>query len=65
MAKKKTQKKSPDVMVTIEGGVASVDVYTPGVVVEVRDFDVEGCDEPEKLFTNEEGDKCYRYKVKG
>ena len=53
-----------DVMVTIEGGVAQVDVSTPGVLVEVRDFDVEGADEDAAfLWINEAGDRCWRYFV--
>jgi hypothetical protein len=56
--------RKPDVMVTVEGGVAQVDVNKPGIVVEVRDFDVEGADEDdERLWTNEEGDRCWRYFV--
>lgn len=54
--------RKPDVMVTIEGGVAQVDVFTPGVLVEVRDFDVEGADADNAfLWPNEEGDLCWRY----
>lgn len=54
--------RKPDVMVTVEGGVAQVDVFKPGVLVEVRDFDVEGADEDDAfLWTNEEGDLCWRY----
>jgi hypothetical protein len=57
--------RKPDVMVTVEGGVAQVDVFKPGIVVEVRDYDVEGADEnDENLWTNEEGDRCWRYFVK-
>lgn len=53
-----------DAMVTIEGGVAQVDVFTPGVLVEVRDFDVEGADEDAAfLWINEAGDRCWRYFV--
>jgi hypothetical protein len=56
--------RKPDVMVTVEGGVAQVEVSKPGIVVEVRDFDVEGADEgDERLRTNEEGDRCWRYFV--
>jgi hypothetical protein len=56
--------RKPDVMVTIEGGVAQLDVFKPGIVVEVRDFDVEGADESEEnLWTNEEGNRCWRYFV--
>ena len=54
----------PDVMVTVEGGVAQVDVFKPGVVVEVRDFDVDGADDDDAfLWTNEQGDLCWRYFV--
>jgi len=55
---------NPDVMVTVEGGVAQVNVFEPGIVVEVRDFDCEGADETDdRLWTNEEGDRCWRYFV--
>ncbi len=54
--------RKPDVNVTVQGGVANVDVHTPGVLVEVRDFDVDGVDETD-LWTNEQGDKCVRYFV--
>lgn len=58
--------RKPDVMVTVEGGVAQVDVYKPGILVEVRDFDVEDVDEGDEfIWTNEEGDKCRRYFVDG
>ena len=50
----------PNVTVTVEGGVAQVDVCTPGVVVEVRDYDVDGVDE-DLLWTDENGDRCVRY----
>ena len=56
--------RKPDVMVTVEGGVAQVDVFKPGIVVEVRDFDVDGADEDDEfIWTNEEGDRCWRYFV--
>ena len=56
--------RKPDVLVTVEGGVAQVDLLTPGLIVEVRDFDVEGADEGENLLgTNEEGQRCWRYFV--
>ena len=51
-----------DVMVTVEGGVAQVDVFTPGLVVEVRDYDVDHADEDgECIWTDEHGDRCWRY----
>ena len=53
-----------DAMVTIEGGVAQVDVFTPGVLVEVRDFDVEGAEEDAAfLWINEAGNRCWRFFV--
>ena len=53
-----------DVMVTVEGGVAQVDVHRPNIVVEVRDYDVEGTDEDDEfMWTNEQGDRCWRYFV--
>ena len=32
----------PDVQVTVEGGVADVQVNKPNVIVKVRDYDVDG-----------------------
>ncbi len=56
--------RKPDVMVTVEGGVAQVNVFKPGIVVELRDFDVEGVsDEEEFIWTDENGDRCWRYFV--
>ena len=54
----------PDVRVTVEGGVADVQVNKPGVTVEVRDYDVDGV-EDELLWTDENGDRCVRYFVPG
>lgn len=52
------------VLVTVEGGVAHVDVLAPGLVVEVRDFDVQESGEGEEfMWTNEDGDRCWRYFV--
>ena len=57
-------KTAPDVLVTVEGGVADVQVYKPGVVVEVRDYDVDGADDDQDLlWTDENGDRCVRYAV--
>ena len=54
----------PDVQVTVEGGVADVQVNKPGVTVEVRDYDVEGIDDDhELLWTDQNGDRCVRYLV--
>lgn len=50
----------PDAIVTIEGGVADVTIHTPGIVIEVRDYDVEYV-EDEQLWTDEHGDRCVRY----
>ena len=54
----------PDVHVTVEGGVADVQVNKPNVIVEVRDYDVDGvADDHELLWTDENGDRCMRYIV--
>ena len=54
----------PDVQVTVEGGVADVQVNKPGVTVEVRDYDVDGIDDDhELLWTDQNGDRCVRYLV--
>lgn len=56
--------KKPDVIVKVEGGVAEVTVYKPKIVVEVRDFDVEGADEGDEfMWRDENGDLCWRYFV--
>ena len=54
----------PDVQVTVEGGVADVQVNKPGVTVEVRDYDVDGVDDG-LLWTDQNGDCCVRYFVPG
>ena len=54
----------PDVNVTVEGGVADVQVNKPGVTVEVRDYDVDGVEDG-LLWTDENGDRCMRYFVPG
>ena len=52
----------PDVQVTVVGGVADVQVNKPNVIVEVRDYDVDGVDEnQELLWTDEDDDRCVRY----
>jgi hypothetical protein len=51
-----------DVLVTVQGGVASVDVRKTDTVVEVRDYDVDGVDDAE-IWTDENGDRCVRYFV--
>lgn len=61
MGKKK--EKEADVIVVVEGGVADVCVKTTGTKVEVRDYDVEGEDDGEFIWTDENGDKCWRYFV--
>ena len=53
-----------DVMVTVEGGVAQVNVFKPGILVELRDYDVEGMSPDEEfIWTDENGDRCWRYFV--
>jgi len=55
---------APDVLVTVEGGVADVQVNKPNIIVEVRDYDVDGVDnDHELLWTDENGDRCVRYLV--
>ena len=49
-----------DVLVTVLGGVADVKVRTPGVVIEVRDYDVDGV-EDDLLWMDENGDRCVQY----
>ena len=53
----------PDVHITVEGGVADVQVNKPGVTVEVRDYDVDGIDDHELLWTDQNGDRYVRYLV--
>ncbi len=54
----------PDVIVKVEGGVAEVTVFRKDIVVEVRDFDVDGANEKDEfMWRNEEGDLCWRYFV--
>jgi len=54
----------PDVNVTVEGGVADVQVNKLGLTVEVRDYDVDGIDDDhELLWTDQNGDRCVRYLV--
>ena len=46
------------------GGVADVQVNSPNITVEVRDYDVDGVeDDHELLWTDENGDRCVRYLV--
>ena len=55
-----------DVQVTVEGGVADVQVNKPGVTVEVRDYDVDGADDDQgQLWIDENGECCVRYFVPG
>jgi hypothetical protein len=47
-----------DVLVTVEGGVADVDVRKPNVMFEIRDYNVDGLeDDHERLWTDERGDR--------
>jgi len=55
---------APDVQVTVVGGVADVQVNSPNITVEVRDYDVDGVeDDHDLLWTDENGDRCVRYLV--
>jgi len=51
----------PDVQVTVEGGIARVLIHRPGLVVEVRDYDVDCVVNEGDLWTDEEGNRCVRY----
>ncbi|MCC7196453.1 MAG: hypothetical protein IT356_12940, partial [Gemmatimonadaceae bacterium] len=43
---------------------ADVTIIKPNIVVEVRDFDVEGAAEDDEfMWTDENGDLCWRYFV--
>ena len=54
----------PDVNVTVEGGVADVQVDHAALPDEVRDYDVDGIDDDhELLWTDQNGDRCVRYAV--
>lgn len=59
----KNKEEEVDVTVVIEGGVADVCVNRDGIKVEVRDYDVDGDDEGEFIWTDSNGDKCWRYFV--
>jgi hypothetical protein len=50
----------PHAIVVVEGDVADVTIHTPGIVIEVRDCDVDGTEE-ELLWMDENGDRCVRY----
>lgn len=50
----------PDVLVVVEGGLARVSVLTPGLRVELRDYDIDGA-EPDYLHRDAYGDDCAAY----
>ena len=55
---------APDVLVTLEGGVADVQVKKPNIIAEVRNYDVDGVDDDhELLWTDANGDRWVRYHV--
>lgn len=45
-----------EVVVTVTGGVAYVEEIPPGIIVKIRDYDIEGCDE-DKLMQDKEGNR--------
>jgi hypothetical protein len=45
-----------DVVVTVTGGVAELEQIPPGIIVKIRDYDIEGCDE-DKLTQDKEGNR--------
>jgi hypothetical protein len=53
----------PNVLVCVTGGVVDVEVLTEDIVVEVRDYDIDGSEE--NLLTDEKGQECTRYFVEG
>ncbi len=56
----------PDVLVTVDGGVASVNVNRAYLVAEVRDYDVGRTTEDHpNLWTDENGRRCTREYVTG
>ena len=55
---------NPSARVTIERGIADVEVYRKNVVVEVRDYDMQARrDNGRDLWTDKSGRRCYRYFV--
>lgn len=50
--------KQPDVIIEVEGGLVQDVKLPPGLTYEVRDFDVDGCDDDEVLKDDE--DREYR-----
>ena len=55
---------SPSARVTIERGMANVEVYRKNVIVEVRDYDVQsGGDNGRDLWRDKNGRFCRRYFV--
>ena len=55
---------SPSARVTIERGMADVEVYRKNVIVEVRDYDIQACgDNGRDLWTDKTGKQCSRYFV--
>ena len=55
---------SPSARVTIEGGIADVEVYRENVVIEVRDYDIQAHGgNGRDLWTDRSGRKCSRYFV--
>lgn len=52
--------------ITLRKGLLEVDVLTPGLVIEVRDYDIEGLTkEADGLWTDEHGKLCARYFATG
>ena len=51
----------PSVLITNERGIAEARVYRPGLVVEIRDYDIEGQSvKRERLWKDENGRPCIR-----
>ena len=48
--------------ITVDQGIADVDVLRSGMSIEVRDYDVEPLDEAdERIWKDEQGRRCIRY----
>lgn len=40
-------KREPDVIITVKGGIADLELKPDGVIVEIRDYDICGCSDEE------------------
>jgi hypothetical protein len=56
------RKREPDVIISVKGGVADLVRKRPEILVEIRDYDTEGCvpDEMESASVDEEGHSYFQ-----